>query len=322
MNQGRYNTLKARFPNNKVVRFLATKGNLKMSLKERWVYSALLWRYKGQPVSQARLAKWTGVDRTRTLPRVLIRLSNLRLVAKTGQKYKAVQPPGDMMPSFATWIKGEGQHERLVLSNNWAVYDPDRDIIDNLVACDDALGHHTAAKLARRYGVCAKTITAARRRLKAQFPVASLGPVAISQPEAVPLKAAHVVAPVNPEVLPEPPADPAPPSSPAQQLAARYADHFGIEADATREITRLCLLLNGLSRREIGQIVAALVAKYGTGEGLEDAVDHLLQRRYHDYLYGTTMEKVLADIGRGRSDIADEDLSMVGDVESEFATAV
>jgi hypothetical protein len=319
----KYKKLREKFPDNKLVKFIATKGECKLSLKERWVYSTLLWRYKGKPVSKARLAKWTGVDRTRTLPRVLIRLSNLRLVVKAGQKFKAVQPPDDMMPLFATWVKGEGKHERLVLSNNWAVYSPDRDIIDNLVACDDALGHHAAAKLARRYGVSAKTITAARRRLKAQSLVADLVPTAIAQAEAIPLRERDVAIPGKPLVLGERSSlEPAKQADPAHQLAAQYSKVFGIGPDATKQIARLCRLLKGLSSKEIGQIVSAFVAKYGKGEGLDDAVYHFIQTHQLRYFTGASLERVMGDIGVGYSVDADDDLSMVGDVEREFAVAV
>lgn len=315
-----YKKLRAKFPDKKLVRFIATKGNCNLSLKERWIYSTLLWRYKKHPVSKARLARWTGVDRTRTLPRVLIRLSNLRLVVKVGQKYKAVTPPDDMMPLFATWVAGEGKCERLVLSNNWAVYDPDRDIIDNLVACDDAIGDHAAAKLAKRYGVSAKTITAARRRLKAQVSEADLEPAVVLQVEAMPEKIGEVVGPVKPIVLAE--AAQARPLSPAHQLAAQYAAYMGITQAATNEIAGLCRLLKGLASKEIGQIVSAFVAKYGKGEGLEDAVHHFVRTHQLRYFTGATLERVMADIGVGCSADLNDDLSMVGDAEAEFAAAV
>ena len=256
MGQNKFKILKDHFPDKKLVRFIATTRHCKLTLKERWVYSALLWRFKKHPVTKNRLAKWTGVDRTRTLPRVLMRLWNLRLVLKDGQKYKAVQPPQDLMPWFATWIRGQGQQEQLVLSNNWAVYDPNRDIIDNLVACDDALGYNKAAKLARRYGVCGKTITAARRRLAKQPAVI---PAPAPQPLAEAQRTVTPVASVKPEEKP---------TDAAHQLADQYARHLDLEPDATKEIARLCRLLRGLARKEIGQIVVAFVSRYGRGEGL------------------------------------------------------
>jgi len=315
-----YKKLTGKYPNHKVVRFISTKRDCSLSLKERWVYSALLWRFKKKPVTKARLAEWTGVDRTRTLPRILTRLSNLRLVVKADKKFKAVDPPSDLMPWFSTWINGYGPHERLMLSNNWAIYDRERDIIDSLVLAADALGHHKAAKLARRFGVCAKTITAARRRLQvataalsapvqAPQPVTAVIPPVVAPAPVQPVTAVHVVAP-------------APEMSPAQILATQFADRLGIEPEATKEIARLCGLLRGLARKELNQIVAALVQKYGVGEGLEDAVWFLIQQRYHDYQCGTTMERVMAHIGMGCSADDDDDLSIVGDVELELATAV
>ena len=133
-----YKKLQAKFPEHRLVRFISTTKECSLSLKERWVYSTLLWRYKCQPVSKARLSKWTGVDRTRTLPRILNRLSNLRLVIRDGRRFKAVEPPTDLAPWFATYIRGFGANERLVPAYNWAVYDRSQDIIDNLVACADA----------------------------------------------------------------------------------------------------------------------------------------------------------------------------------------
>ncbi len=103
---------------------------------------------------------------------------------------------------------------------------------------------------------------------------------------------------------------------PAEQLAKQYAEFHGMSRNAAEQIAVLCHLLNGgMPPRDIGQIVSALVQKYGVRDGLEDAVDHLIRRRYYDYLYGTTMSKVLSDIGAGRRHVqdAEDDLSMLGD---------
>jgi len=310
MHQTKYKTLNRHFPGKKLARFISTTHHSKLSFRERWVYSTLLWRYKCHPVSKARLAEWTGVDRTRTLPQVLVRLTNLRLVVMTGQKFRAVPPPEDMMHWFATYVVGEGQQERLIPAYNWAAYDPSRAIIDGLVACADAVGNHAAAKLAKRFGVCAKTITAARRRLKANVPELPLVQPAVAVvPKPEPPK--EVAAPQVPAAVVE-----QRPADPARQLAEQYADFYGMSRNAAGQITVLChLLISGMPRRDIGQIVSALVQKYGVKDGLEDAVDHLIRRRYYDYLYGTKMEKVLSDIGAGRRHVpdAEDDLSMLGD---------
>jgi len=316
-----YTKLVSKFPDQKLVRFISTTRDCPLSLKERWVYSTLLWRFKGKPVTKSRLARWTGVDRTRTLPRILTRLGNLRLVVNSDQKYRAVEPPSERLPWFATYIRGTGANERLVPSYNWAVYIRSRDIIDNLVACADALGHHAAAKLARRYGVCAKTITAARKRLAALNPQVDLLPALSVPPETAP-KQIETAPPVTAEGPVEKPAAPIQQTSLEDRLAAQYAEYHGMEPDATKEIARLCQLLKGLSRKEMGQIVSALVAKYGVGEGLEEAVYYIIQRRYYDYRCGTTMERVLAHIGVGSSSTDDDDLCVVGEMEAEFATAV
>ncbi len=308
MYQTKHKKLKSHFAGKKLAKFISTTHLSNLSFRERWVYSTLLWRYKCHPVSKARLAKWTGVDRTRTLPRVLHRLSNHRLVVKIGQKYKAALPPEDMMHWFATYVVGEGQQERLVPAYNWAVYDPSRSIIDGLVACADAQGHHAAAKLAKRFGVCAKTITAARRRLKGD------------SVEVAPVEPAlSVVSPPEPPKEVVPPELPAPvairPLDPAQQLAKQCAEFYGVTADAGKELLRLSQLLKGMPTRDIGQIIAALVKRYGVGEGLADAVDHLIRRRQYDYLYGTTLERVLGHIGVGQPSYSDtdDDPSMFGD---------
>lgn len=304
-----YKKLQIKFHNHRLVRFISTTKDCPLSLKERWVYSTLLWRYKGKPVTKLRLSKWTGVDRTRTLPRILIRLSNLRLVARDGKRFKAVEPPSDLMPWFATYIRGFGENERVVLSYNWAAYSPDRDIIDSLVDCTDAQGHHAAAKLAKRFGVCAKTITAARRRIKGQpqkvdVAVAPQGRVT----EAKPIALAGWEQP------------PAPPSSETEQIVAGHAAFHNIDPNATKELLRLCQVLKSyLSRKEIGQIVSALVKKYGVADGLDDAVYFLLQRRHNEYVFGATYEKVMKDIGIVRRTEEDCDLSMEGAEEEEVA---
>jgi hypothetical protein len=316
----KYKKLKAKFPDKKIVKFISTRRDCSLSLKERWVYSALLWRYKGHPVSKARLARWTGVDRTRTLPRILTRLGNLRLVVTVGSKFKCVRPSSELMASFATHVVGVGTAERTELSYNYAVYDTQRDIIDGLVIAADAEGRHTAAKLARRFGVCAKTITAARRRLAAAGGSRPLAGIVASPPVPAAPPSHSVVA----HSVPEPAKEPERPdqcASPEEALAARFAEHLKIEAVATKEIARLCRLLRGLSRTELGQIVSALVAKYGTGEGLEDAVYHFILTHTRRYLCGASLERVLADIGDAPRH-EDDDLSLVGDAPAEFATAI
>lgn len=307
MTTKKYKTLRRLFPNKKLAKFVAAKGSCKLSLKERWIYSTLLWRFKGHPVSKSRLAKWTGVDRTRTLPKALERLTTVCLVVRVGKKYKSVTPPEDLMSWFATWDNGKGD-ERLVLAYNWAVYDRSRDIIDNLVACDDALGIHKAAKLARRYGVCAKTITAARRRLKNHLPAVAQGEAAIPTTLQRKFPEQLGVAKKSDSFLQMP-------VDPARQLAAQYGAHLGLEQKAIIETARLCRSLARLPIRDIGQVVSAFVSKYGVGEGLTDAIFHFILTRRDGYFAYASVERVLSDIGvgcQGDSETEDE-LSMFGD---------
>ena len=321
--------LKSKFPDHRLVKFISIKKECPLSLKECWVYSTLLWRYKGKPVTKARLSKWAGVDRTRTLPRILTHLCNCRLVVRDGKKFKAVEPPSDLIRWFGTHIVGYGANERLVPSYNWAVYIRSRDIIDNLVECADALGHHCAAKLARRFGVCGKTITAARKRLKAttqETPLEITTEVKTVVVEEMP------ISPIMPErVLPVAPIalagceePPAPPSLKARHVAASHAQFHGIETGARKELEKLCEVLKGFSNKEIGQIISALVKKYGKGEGLEDAIWDLMRRRYIEYVCGSaSYAKLMKDIGlgcRAGSYVEDDDyLSIFGDEEAESA---
>lgn len=330
--------LASKFPDQKLVKVISAKPDSSLSIKEAWVYSRLLWGYKGKPVSKARLAKRTGVDRTRTLPRILTRLSNLRLVVATGKKFKAVEPPADILPLFYTWIKGKGKYENEVASYNWAFYQPDRDIIDSLVACADAQGHHAAAKLAKRFGVCAKTITAARRRIRS--PLQDSLPKVSSELKAIVIEVAPrtlITSATNVAVAPlsldgyEVSTDLSltigsnPPSLKTRHRVDQYAKYHGMKLGAAKELERLCELLLHLTNKEIGQIISALVNKYGNGEGLEDAVWTLLQRRYYEYRFPTAYEKIMKDIGVGCKSYSDYDtdgdLSMVGDEGSEMVVA-
>ncbi|MFO1045403.1 MAG: hypothetical protein U0941_26795 [Planctomycetaceae bacterium] len=316
--------LKSKFPDHRLVRFISTTKACPLSLKERWVYSTLLWRFKCCPITKSRLSKWTGVDRTRTLPRILTRLSNLRLVVRDGKRFKAVEPTSDLMPWFASHIRGFGVNERLVPSYNWAVYIRSRDIIDNLVACADALGHHTAAKLASRFGVCGKTITAARRRLKAQPHKVDV--TEAPKPEEVPIQK-NVVSPVVVFPVTEPKQialagweqPPSPPSTEAEKIVAGHVAFHKIEPNATKELLRLYQILQRyMSRKEIGQIISALVKKYGVADELDDALFFLLQRREREYVFGATYEKVMKDIGIvQRSEKDYDDLSMENDEAEE-----
>ena len=328
--------LASKFPDQKLVKVIAAKPDNSLSIKEAWVYSRLLWGYKGKPVSKARLAKKTGVDRTRTLPRILTRLSNLRLVVTTGKKFKAVEPPADILPLFHTWIKGRAEYEKEVPSYNWAFYQPDRDIIDSLVACADAQGHHAAAKLAKRFGVCAKTIAAARRRIRK--PLQDSTQVANSEMKSVVSEDAPRTLITSEANVPvallsldgyEVPTDVSatfsskPPSFVTRHRVDQFSKYHGMTLGATKELEKFCELFTHLTNKEIGQIISALVKKYGTGEGLEDALWTLLQRRYYEYSFPTAYEKVMKDIGFGCKSYSDYDtegdLSLVGDEDSEMA---
>jgi hypothetical protein len=211
-----------------------------------------------------------------------------------------------------------------VPSYNWAVYIRSRDIIDNLVACADALGHHTAAKLASRFGVCGKTITAARRRLKTQPHKVDVAEA--PKPEEVPVEekiVSEVVA--GPVTEPKQIAlagweqPPAPPSTEAEKIVAGHIAFHKIEPQATKGLLRLCQVLKSyLSRKEIGQIVSALVKKYGVADELDDALYFLLQRREREYVFGATYEKVMKEFGIvQRSENDYDDLSMEGDEAEE-----
>lgn len=317
-----YKKLQSKFPEHRLVRFISTTKACTLSLKERWVYSTLLWRYKCKPVTKARLSKWTGVDRTRTLPRILTRLSNLRLVISDGKRFKAIEPPTALAPWFATHVRGSGSNERSVSSYNWAIYDPSRDIIDNLVACADALGKHTASKLASRYGVCGKTITAARRRIQ-EASQGNVPPVVLESK------------PVVVEQTPPMPVSLEPVSSSGQDvqihislmarsLAYDYTKYHGIATRAKKELEKLCELFKHMERKEIGQIISALVTKFGKSDGLADAIWNLLRMRYDEYRFPTPYDKIMADIGVGKRDYSDfaeddDDLSIFGDEDLELA---
>ena len=87
---------------------------------------------------------------------------------------------------------------------------------------------------------------------------------------------------------------------------------------------KLCEVLKGFSNKEIGQIISALVKKYGKGEGLEDAIWDLMRRRYIEYVCGSaSYAKLMKDIGlgcRAGSYVEDDDyLSIFGDEEAESA---
>lgn len=327
--------LASKFPDQKLVKVISVKPNSSLSIKEAWVYSRLLWGYKGKAVSKARLAKKTGVDRTRTLPRILTRLSNLRLVETTGKKFKAVEPPADILPLFYTWIKGRAEHEKEVPSYNWAFYQPDRDIIDSLVACADAQGHHAAAKLAKRFGVCAKTIAAARRRIRSRLQDSTQVSSELTSVEIkdaprtlIALETSVAIAPLSLDGYEVPTHVSAtfcsnPPSLATRHRVDQYSKFHGMTLGATKELEKFCELFPHLTNKEIGQIISALVKKYGTGEGLEDALWTLLQRRYYEYSFPTAYEKVMKDIGVGYridSDF-DDDLSIFGDEKTDLATA-
>ena len=326
--------LASKFPDQKLVKVIAAKPDNSLSIKEAWVYSRLLWGYKGKPVSKARLANKTGVDRTRTLPRILTRLSNLRLVVTTGKKFKAVEPPADMLPLFYTWIRGWNEYEKEVPSYNWAFYQADRDIIDSLVACADAQGHHAAAKLAKRFCVCAKTIAAARRRIRK--PLQDSTQVANSEMKSVVSEDAPrtlITSEANVPVAAlsldgyEVPTDvsAASPSFTTRHRVDQFSKYHGMKLGATKELEKFCELFTHLTNKETGQIISALVKKYGTGEGLEDGVWTLLQRRYYEYRFPTAYEKVMKDIGVGCKSYSDydtdDDLSIFGDEETEMAMA-
>lgn len=163
MNYKKHKKLKALFPDKRLVRVVSCTeaGRKVLTPKMRWLYSCLIWRFKGRAVSKRQLAGWSGLDRTRTLPRILDQLIALGLVRIEGKKYAARKPPSDQW--FATYRTPDGT---LRLASNWAVYEPGRDIIDGLVQAADAINVRPAAVLAGWFGVHRDTIKRARDRLR------------------------------------------------------------------------------------------------------------------------------------------------------------
>ena len=170
--------------------------------------------------------------------------------------------------------------------------------------------------------MCSKTITAARRRIKK------------ANQENVP----PVVSESKPVVVERTPTTPVslePVSSSGQDvqvhislmarsLAVDYARYHGITAGAKKELEKLCELTKHLERKEVGQLISALVKRFGKSDGLEDAIWNLLRKRYDEYRFPTPYDKIMKDIGVGKRDYSDfanddDDLSIFGDEDLELA---
>lgn len=277
----KYTKLKSAFPDTTVVKYVdvTPEGRNKLNPTLRWIYSRLLYRYRDRPVSKRVLARITGVDRCRTLPKALVALEKLGLVkpeksATKNFKYRAVVPTGDKVAWFRWTVLPTGKNK---LKYDWAIYSPDRSIIDGLVQAADIFRRYSASLLAARFGVCRQTITAARKRL------AGIGLDRPSKAKDNPVVEALKPKPKEPEMT-------AVEQQTIQQTikafemsgmqgasnAERLAHQHGItEPDTVAMLSRVtATIFKGLAYKEQSQIVGSLVKRFGNGEGLED------------YLYG------------------------------------
>jgi len=73
------------FRDKKRIKFVTLVSGVTMPFEDRLAYSVLLAHKQG--LTAARLAKLSGLDRTRTLPKVLVRLGDQALIAKEGNCY-------------------------------------------------------------------------------------------------------------------------------------------------------------------------------------------------------------------------------------------
>lgn len=268
------------FPDKLLVKVASvTKdGGKYIGLKECWLYSAMIWRFGGKPVSKLALSNHTNMNRTRTLPKLLANLERYNLVIQVGGKYKAIRATGDI---FKIYTKPSGKQ---AISYDWAVYSPSRSIIDGLVEAADTVKVRRAALLAIWFGCTAKTITAARKRLAGldRLPtiIEDAGATTTSE-EAMPHRTFTI------ETV----------AAPNSTTAERLAAHFGIETpDTIAAISRLIATLPGLASSEHGEIMSALNRKYGTDEALEDYLAHKMPDWSRRYYTGATLDNILSEI--------------------------
>lgn len=279
------------FPNSKLAKVVTTKANF-LDLRERWLYSCLLWRYKKCFVSQSALAKWTGVDRTRTLPQILKRLRLLGLVQKhKSGKYRGVEPTEELMDKFVTWDNEATELEKS-LAYSWAVYDPTRQILDNLVLAADATGKHAAAKLAKRFGVSRQTVARARKRNleRIKSPAESVTTTATDpiqmpqepkpelQKNGLTIQDVHALLQPKPKTQAElsiPNAEPRPKVT-RQQIIGKLIEYHGIPEGDRQYFQSWCNDASYLSDKELGEATRAIISKC---HEVEDLPDYLIAKK-------------------------------------------
>ena len=163
----KFTTLKGIFPKDTIVRFASPTKGCPLTHKEIWVWSAMVWRFRGEAVSPTKLARWTQIDRTKTLPGILARLEQFGIVEKDGHKWIPLGKGIDRF--FQHYTKPNGKS---AVCWNWGIYKPKTSIIDGLVLAADTLekGKTSARQLGKRFLVTHQTIKNVRSRLDKTIP--------------------------------------------------------------------------------------------------------------------------------------------------------
>jgi hypothetical protein len=103
----KYSVLKKKFgPDKRLTRLVAVRKPCQLGFLELLAYSTLIFRVDESGCTASRLSRLSGLDRTKTVPKVLARLSVLGLAVQQGKSWFAVAPVGDVAGWFV-WQKAD-----------------------------------------------------------------------------------------------------------------------------------------------------------------------------------------------------------------------
>jgi hypothetical protein len=164
----KFKLLREKFGKNKrLTKLVAIRAACPLGFRDLLVYSTLLYRGHQRGQTKYRLARHTGIQRTRTLPAILDRLLVLGLADNTDGRWAAVVPGQKIIDE---WFVAKGDAVAVVdrLRYNWIMV-PDRAADSPLTSTQAAVlamlvQGHTDAAVARFLRVSVRTVARTRKQ--------------------------------------------------------------------------------------------------------------------------------------------------------------
>ena len=145
-------------PDVRLTKLVAVRRDCELTFFDLSVYSTLLYRSHNKPLSKRRLSLYTGLEQSKTIPKVLKRLSEFDLCKKSGTGWIAVEPPEQIISWF---VMQDADQLRNKYRYNWVLIpsvDSPFTTLQSAIVAQLLLGN-THAAVSRFLRVSVKTIS-------------------------------------------------------------------------------------------------------------------------------------------------------------------